>query len=480
LLQWLRDYYANTREGLSEKTMEIIGLPVIAPDPLYMPVAIWRRDQPGEEHRSLQLVPKSLEHRVKHTKDMDEEKGALDIFVERSHSNAIFINFATLNLEMKALFTSEDVQKSIRGVYSEKYWTGFKNHLADVMSQKAMLGTQSLVARGLMNYGILKLWLNLGSAARQISSLPAIGYNHGLVNSVKFISQAAATKVGRDAAREVFNSPQAQARFARGQAQLFGGAFATGGVPAMRRAATKVGLLPNRWMDLLTIALAGSGIYRAYLQEENALGASPEDAKAGAMGKMWAELERSQQSAQVINQAEWQRRGGLASKLFGMFRATPQQYLGVEIAAFRGAIAKGKPFDAKLWRTLFINHFIIPTMFKAVDVMFRAALGEAPDEEDFMNWIQFMMVGPFSGWFLGGTFISAGVEAAMTGRYNPFGNSLVPAAGLTKDLASTVFLMKGMLTAEPDEILKELDRLFKSNAPLYRDLKKAIVNWILE
>jgi hypothetical protein len=282
---------------------------------------------------------------------------------------------------------------------------------------------------------------------------------------------------------EVFRSKQAQARFTQGQSYLIAEAFAGAGsknelMARLKSLMRDVGMAPNKFMDLLTISTVGSGIYLAYQEKAQEPGMTEEDGKKWAMDMLWMETEWSQQSSMISQKTDWQLSEGATGKLIGMFTSTVQQYLSRELRDVRRALATGTAKDRwQAVRTLFINHILMPTLFTFFGAMWKALLGQPPDEDEFKQWFAYMIMGPFSGWYLGGTIVAAAVETAMTGRRVYGNDAFIPASGMISDTKTAVLLLQGAATLDGEQVKKEAHRLLKSNVPLYRDFMKAWENY---
>ena len=478
LLDWLRDYYVGTRDSLSEVSERVSGMPVKSPDSLYMPVSLINAMQLAVINAP-QIIPKSLSTRVANKRDINEKIGVLDIFGDRLHSNAVFKNFAELSIDMRGVFAASDLQQAIVQAHGEKYLNQIMTHTIDIMTQKPAGGDNDTMSKVLMNFGISKLWLSLGPALRQVSSVPAFAYNHGMMNTLKYVGLSG-TKEGRKAFMEIMRSDEGIARFKAGQSYIMSEAFSAdsqGNIPILgvvKKFAQKYGMAPNKAMDMLTIATVGSGIYRAHLDDASSQGITNEaERKKWAMDKTWQEVEQTQQSSFISQQTSWQRNKGALGKLVGMFTSTPQQFLSRELRDVRAALSSPSTETYKqAGRTLLINHIWMPTLFWSMGLLFKSLRGDEPDEDEWQNWLSYAIVGPFSGWFLGGKISTAVVNSVITGRSKYYGGNFVPASGVIRDSETATKAMRALFEADTEEARKEFVDLLESNAPLYRDLSR--------
>jgi hypothetical protein len=114
----------------------------------------------------------------------------------------------------------------------------------------------------------------------------------------------------------------------------------------------------------------------------------------------------------------------------------------------------------------------MPTLFWGLTNLFKSLRGDEPDEEEWQNWLSYAIVGPFSGWFMGGKIATAIVNSVITGRSNYYGGNFVPASGVIRDSETATKAMRALFETDTEEARDEFIELLESNAPLYRDLSR--------
>lgn len=437
LLDWMRGFYAEQRPELSDKKKQITGLGFPADiDPLYMPVSV--KNYGGGLagiHTSLQITPAIMTDRRKHKNDLNENLDVFAIFFDRVHQNAVYLELAETALDVAELFGRKDLQETISKVYGDKYKDRLYEHLYDVISQKPLTYKAKGTEKFMLAYGAMVMNFNLGPAARQPSSGFAFAFDHGMGEvagwNLQWLSPGANFNPDhKEFIQDMLNSDQAAARFEGGASYEMASMFEAEGVTALKRIFKKYGMAPNKYIDMLTIAYVGSHVYRKYYEQLVNQGSSREAAKEKAMEWTWSEVERHQQSSFLQNQAPWQRRGGGAQKLMGMFGSTVQQFLAEQNRVLRRAKAAGD--YRELVKHTLINHVILPVSYKLLDTAFWALFGRKPDEDEWKEYLALMIMGPLGGKFIFRTIMSYAVDAIIQGKPPHFKDNLVPASGMMR------------------------------------------------
>jgi len=534
LLDWLRGYYTRTRPALEEVVRETTGLPIAVPDALYMPI---RPDMIGGVPISISapmLIPKSLTHRVQHNRPVDEKADVLHMFFQRLQSNEQFKAYAKLHLDMRGTFAEAGVQEGIRNMYGEEFLNQLMKHMMDVWTGKPPVSHKSREANLITSYfAYSRLSFSPRVFMKQVTSVPAFGYFLPLSDIAMYTAQAPlffagklAGKLGDDvqtAMIEIFQSPQAQERMRFGNSQILNDILHTQGAPAFFRMLKK-GMLTTTFGDIIPTLIVGQGFYRAYVDNILKTSAGPskaqvEAAKAEALEALWQMVELSQQSGAVMNRSEWQRRGDALGRIIGQFTTSPQQFLAREFFMANNFAAKlrehgfletatedVKDFlrdvtpgftpnapDANLFKTIVINHLLLPLGYNGASMLADLALGEGLDEEDLVVMMLAIAFGPLSGWFLlGGIALALGEEMVRLGLRSAFpewgispwdhSDSIIPAGGIIGDAKAFGQAIWGiadwlLLDNGPDLLLDAADNLLRGMAAPYREVRTAVKNY---
>jgi hypothetical protein len=253
----------------------------------------------------------------------------------------------------------------------------------------------------------------------------------------------------------------------------------------------ELAMIFNQWGDIIPSALFGQGMYRSLVEEAHRGGQTDDvEIHEWAMSKIYELANESQQSGDMMFRSEWQRRGGSAGRAFGQFTATPQQFLGMQIDAFRelAAAKAGNDPERKVAamkhaaRVVLINHFLLPIGYNGAKILYDMVLnlisgGEPVDDDELGTLLVSILVGPFSGWFVAGAMIDETASTLIAlGKRPFFSGGLTPADSIIKDVGNAAALVVGVVTLDDELASKSLHRLLKSYSATYRDLSKVWKN----
>ena len=153
-----------------------------------------------------------------------------------------------------------------------------------------------------------------------------------------------------------------------------------------------------KWNDLLmfnikfgdrgAIYMGGWALYKSELNKNLKAGMSEKEAKTKALEAFERITDETQQSGRLSQQSYMQSNSAL--RAFTMFTSSQNQYLRKEINAIRG-LATGRMSKAKVAKTIFIYHVLLPVFFQVVSDGFRW---------DKDNDLRAAVLGSLNGWFI--------------------------------------------------------------------------------
>ena len=490
LLNWFRDYYRQNRPELSRVNKEITGFVIDPPDALYIPAKVDYQASPIKSvNISMPVVPPSLTPRVFNRLDLDEQADIVSIYMRRLESNQHFINFAGVHQQVAQIFNDSKLTKAIELTHGKQFSDQLGTHLRDTLSGQPISGGRTDIIDSLVNFfSVTRLGWNLSMFPKQMTGLPAFAMYVKTGDFLKYVSTAF-TPEGFETMREILNSPHSRARrregFTQVDRELLTG-FNSKGM-TFWEGYKRFGRFPTEWGDIMPTLLFGQGYYRAMLDDAAKQGMKTEEAKQWAMDQLWRLVEISQQSGAIMNLAEWQRHGGSFGRAMGQFLSTPSQFWAKQtfdwrawraaVTAEGGGSARARAAGKQFAKTTLINHVLLAGLFNVVSMLWRGLLGEAPDEKDFMQLLESIIVGPWSGVLVVGAIQEGLLHGLMTGESGFGGGDLIPIAALATDAQTVGAAVNAALYGDWEEVFKELDKILKGVAPVYRDASKAIKNY---
>lgn len=487
LLDWLRQYYADTRSELSAVNKRITGLEILPRDleGMYMPVSVDNSGGFGEDVNIVPIVPKSMTPRVPHTRDINEDLGVLDIFDSRLQENATYKHFADLHIELRGIFAHADFHRAVKENLGADVLKQLLDHTNDIIAVRpANQHIIPLLDKFTNWHACSALGFNLGVGLRQLTSIPAFAMY--LDDRVwKYAAQGfgglaalGAEKLGIDignaevkqAIRDILTHPITQRRLRIGNSQVLQemlGALDSGRFMKWWR---RHAMVFNKLGDITPMLTVGQGIYRTGIDGYLARGYTLEAAKEAAINDFWKIAEMSQQSGLAMNSAAWQRRGGSFGRAFGQYTSTVNQFLSKEIIDLKRALATGDKDDIKrAAKTVIINHAILAGGYTLATIMYKAMLGDDWDDDDWWSLMASAATGPLGGLIVFGRFTSA-----LSGGAANF----VPFSSFWRVAKDFGLLVVDMATLDFADAMKDADRIAKNLAAPWRDLRKAWDNYV--
>jgi hypothetical protein len=490
LLDWFRDYYRNNRMALSAVNKEVTGFVIQPPDAFYIPSKVdYRAGAIRSVNIAMPVVPPSLTPRVFNTKDLDESADIVSIYMRRLESNEQFVHFAKLHQRIAGIFNDGELTQAIELTHGKRFADQLGVHLRDVLSNQPITGGKLEIIDSLTNFfAVTRLGWNVSLFPKQLTSLPAFAMYVNAGDFAKYVSTAF-TDEGRAAMKEIWDSPHAKTRLRTGQTQvdrdMLSGLNETG--MTVWEAYKRWGRYPTMAGDIVPTLIFGQGYYREMLADASRQGMRTEEGKEWAMDQLFRLVEMSQQSGSLINMAEWQRHGGSAGRAIGQFLSTPSQFWAKQTfdwREWRAAIeAEGKGSDrasearAQFLKTSLINHVLLAGLYTGVNILWKAALGDPPDKKDWMQMIESMAIGPWSGVLVVGSIQEGIVHGLLTGESSFGGGDIIPISGLAGDAQTLAAAANALATGDFETMWKDLDRILAGMAPPYRDVRKAVKNY---
>ena len=474
MVKWLGMWYEQNRQDLSTVCHKLFGIGVYAELPNYFPVKMLLEKQGLEKGEAVgwTIFPKALTPRVRNERDFDTSADIFQMWASRMEEGVQWKHHAQLGLEMRGIFGRSELQAAViahHGAQANALMQGF---ITDILAgqgtvDRSMAGTQYFSDKVRGWTALCALGGNVGVMLKQTTSIPAFGFEIGLVNTARhFVS--AFTPEGIQAMAAIWNSEQRKTRWDIGNSEAVANALRKQDAGWLKRA-FQAAMITNKLGDAVPGLVIGQGIYRDCLER----GMSAAD----AMAETWMIIERTQQSSRMENLASMQRRSRLGRTMF-QFLSTQRQYLDYEMRAIRDVIANPKSAGrwGNLGRTLLLNHFILTTLYYWMGQLYKAMLGQEPPEDELTDWVITCLLGPFGSMFVAGFCCKYTLERALKGYSYGGGSSMLPMESwLTNQVNDAGRLVEAIFSNEGDSWDNMLDAAGKWMSDFnstFRDLRK--------
>lgn len=487
LIEWYREYYADQRSALSAKLEEMTGIPIDMQDPYYVPVSIKmpQGDMPTEIVTT-NIIPDGMIQRVKHKHDFDDTASINQMWIKKVSENEHFLNTADVAVDMRSVFSSPRVQEAIEHNFGGGFKSGLLGMIQDNIND-GYAGEKKIESLDKLRgaWTASKFAFNVRIGLKQITSIPAFGFEIGLVQTAKYLSEVA-TPQGIEAMKEIASSDLIKNRIGRGNTEEVMNALSS---PLLRTNKVNLSKFTKRMMfaniggDLFPSLVIGQGIYRSQTEKYYGQGMPMAEAKATALKDLFQIIESTQQSSKMKDWSEFQRRYGSLGRMMSQFTNTTRQFLVRDFTDIGGYISKA--IDTGDWRndklgkageTLFINHVLLPAFYNGMNMLINVMLGDDIEEDDWWLMLASMFAGPMSGFIVFGSIITGTSQEMITGKPSYGGSSLTPFAGVADDFKALGMMTRGILTADMEEFTKQLDKLLSSLVAPYREGKKYMKN----
>ena len=496
MIKWLGMWYEQNRQDLSRVCHSLFGIGVYAELPNYFPVKM-RLDKQGLEKGTAvgwTIFPKALTPRVKNERDFDTSADIFQMWSSRMEEGAQWKHHAQLGLEMRGIFGRAELQGAVISNHGEATNALMQGFITDVLAGKGAVdrstGDVQYISDKLRGWTALcALGGNVGVMFKQLTSIPAFGFEIGLVDTARHIVSAF-TPEGIQAMAAIWNSEQRKTRWDVGYSEAVANALREdrpskpindiGGILQRAGNGSKeaIGLLKrmlqasmitNKIGDVVPALIVGQGIYRDCIAQ----GMSETD----AMAKTWMIVERTQQSSRMENLASIQRRNVIGRMMY-QFLSTQRQYLDYELRAIREVIAQ--PTSVKRWKklgtTTILNHFILTTLYWGVGQLYKAMLGQEPPEDQLTDAVISCLMGPNGSLFVVGFCCNETLQRAMKGNYYGSGTTMLPMESWIKtQIGDGIGLTHAIFDREGDtwdNILDATSEWLSDFNSTFRDLRK--------
>jgi proteasome lid subunit RPN8/RPN11 len=374
-----------------------------------------------------------------------------------------FIAYGELMRDMRQVFRSPDVRRTIEGNYGIKAANDFST-LLDVLeidgrvralkAQFLAETTQNVLA----SQSAIGLAFNAGSVLKQVSA----GFNHlieiplgpGIKATAKAVADPKILKL-------VWESESVQQRIEEGispeDKRLLSAAHAAS-FPGSKVSTSEIvkwfnaesmyrinqGRMPIAWGDAVFTTLTGAAAYKYQYDRAIASGLSDSQAHQAGLDFMDHVITNTAQPATTQDKSLNEITATGAGGLLKIFRSDPRQKLAISANAVALA-SRGKMSWKEAGRRLFVAWYLYGITGSVLTIIARAVLHDDDDPEEWTirDLLAGAIAGPISGFGLIGGIIETTIQSTVgTGG---FVNSANP---LDKSMATTIRTVSGLLDGD--------------------------------
>lgn len=503
LITWFRDWYRSNLDEINEKVLlPISGIKQYSPGENYFPVKMLQNERMGygAKAKTWSPYPNWLAPRVRHSLDFDERTNIIDMWYDRMKTGGASIHYAKLGVNLSDIFMRPEMKRTIKENHGDQALTRLTEHLMDIASgggREIKSSDDSLaVADWLRGWQTnLTLSANFGSAFKQMLSCPVFALRHdinlGMVT--KFM-----TDIDTSAIRDMLASDGWIARYGNGYSEAIQNAMALNASGQRNMISNIVKSIYNAGFKVMEIGDAvpclwcGQGLYRYFvskLRDEagNNAAMTEQEIREKAMTRTWAIVEMTQQSKRIENLTAAQR-GGQLGRLLYQFMSSPLQQLSYEVQVIKEAYSQAKAYGgwanippktkSQLYRTLVINHILMPNLMNLAAILVGLPLGAIPDREEVINTILIStLIGQFGCIFMAGAVGESAFRALITGKYDYRDHGL-PVTGIVDLFEKLGVTAHDLLTLNIEDLKDDILGIIQSTSAPGRQAVKAYRNYV--
>jgi hypothetical protein len=453
--EWqMNEFYTDYHAGINDvyKRMYHVNLPF---NPRYTPLT---RDHAGRTDEEMLLDQSdifpstrngSLKSRVESTippRIMDGDTVLLNHVQQMEHFKA----WAEPVREMRAVLQSKEVTDIIRQDHGK--------HAVEVMQRFLDDFARGGVDRTHVLHGMDRLRTNFTKAViganpivfiKQLTSFTAYAMDMPMTDFVKGFTAFWTNPVGNY--KLLMQSERMKTRYDLGHERDVAAALKRAAPGGLSQAInlTDIFMWPTKVGDRVAIIVGGYANYRYHYRNFRKQGLSKEIANKKALFEFEKATERTQQAAGVKDLGQFQR-GTSMQKLFTMFMTSPTSYWRHQAGAIRN-LYHGRGSTAENMKRFAIAQFVLPMMFQFV------ASGIRWDDED---QLRAAILGPLNGLFIARDFLSAGLNALLTGEMM-YGVGTTPVLDTAQTLQYAMKAANDMMNGDAEALGKLLDNSAK-------------------
>jgi len=365
------------------------------------------------------------------------QTNAVDALLNYTRDMEYFAAYAVPIRNINKVF--ED--SAVKEVIADKFGNNINKYISDQIQKIANKGAKNQKNSELINFFntsflLSRLGLNPTLILKQMTSFVTYGNDIGYANWTKYAAMTP-SQMKRDAREILDNSVVLQDRYGKPITRV----IETYQDKAFKELDAQNNIIQkkfnketqNKFVNILmgftmlgdkgAIMLGGLPNYRFYKakylsENENA---TDQDAIDYAIKRFEDDTLRTQQSYDLQDKDYYQT-GNVFQRAFNMFLTTPKQYLRREIIASRNLYRKiksggkqGKGTYTENLRTLFVYHFVMPTLFRYVSMGMPGLLRDRR-EDDAQELTLSAIMGNLNALFILGDLLNV-VKDTATGKY---------------------------------------------------------------
>ena len=361
-------------------------------------------------NKAMSTNPRFLTSRTKNFAEMDQNADALGLYMQHIYHTNHYVSWAETVRELRTVFGNKDVKQNIAD-YHGKETLQIINERVQWFADGGNRNASHLrwLDNIRMAHTFASLAYNWGVMIKQLTSLPAFGFDMPLMEYVKYQARFFSDPVKHW--KEMVKTDYVRARFKEGyDRDVVDGLKRDGGYITKL---LQTGMIMTKAGDIVPVIVGGWAAKQRAYDMAIANGASKQEAEARSITAFEMSSDRAQQASDLKDYSTFQA-GGSVFKLFTMYRTSLRQYYANVYESLLDFTAGKKGAGAEFARRFTIGQIILPLTFQFVS---DAILNLMDDDEEFEpeDYVRAVLLGPLNGLFVFGDFaetIATGIADA--------------------------------------------------------------------
>lgn len=377
------------------------------------------KDMIDASHGKQSTTPGMAMERIQHQAEPRYDVGAIQAYLQHVDATEHFVHWAEPVAELRSVFMDRDVRESILDHHGPETYAELIERIDMFADGGNMMAKTNRFADHLRKtFTVAKLAFNWGVFLKQLTSLPAYGFDMPVKDFLKYEAEFFSDMKGNW--KKMWSLPYTQNRFDAGYDR---DVMAVINSISKRKGkfakAAEWGMVSGRAGDIIPVIVGGYTAYRYHFEKAKSEGKSDAQAEVIAVLQFEMSTDRAQQSGNIKDQSSYGL-GGSLFRIFTMFQTSPRQYYSNMMEAILDAQAGRKGGGKRAAKAAFIAHVVLPSLFYWMSAGTRNLFRGDDDRDDLddllKGWVKSMALGPFSGVFLWGQIgqeMASGYEYSM-------------------------------------------------------------------
>lgn len=411
------------------------------------------------------MTPGPLKTRTEHNARM-RQMDAFSVYTEHVVQMGHWIAFAELNREIRGVLKNSKVREGMEATFGRLTVQIFDRWLDTLATRGSIQAAELAVDNKFLNMlvagksisslggNLRTVFMQTDAGARALFEMPLSEVAKAMANPAALLADMPTAWNSETVQRRIIQGTSPEIRFIFESARVKPGTMMTLASWAM---------LPMVYTDTVLTSTVAAMVYRYHYKQAVAAGSPGAEAERIALEAMDRAVYNFAQPIDITSRSLREVSGNKMIRIFMMFMSDMRLKTALMSEALYG-LAKGPKENRGRYVQTVGTLFFLAVINQTMGNLFRDWFSDEPDE-DIWTWEGYamaMMLAPFSGLFVVGAAADVGLKRLL--GESTFSGSTNPLVGATEKATTAVFNMDKLGSEDPEEVMRQLDRMAKSIA----------------